>query len=115
MIARRQSTGFEGDDVSRKEAACNYDVVRLVLFGFATAAIARETGLTRAQVQSRVKMYNLQGIRGMFRKGYTADALQVMKLARTVKPQKRQQDHTLYHAIRNKVLETYRNKDNSDE
>ena len=115
MSHKRHSTGFEGNDVSRTEAACNYDVVRLVLFGFATAAIARETGLTRSQVQLRVKMYNLQGIRGMFRKGYTADALQVMKLARTVKPQKRQQDHTLYHAIRNKVLEKCRAELNSNE
>lgn len=114
MNTIRQSTGFQGDDVSLKEATCNYDVVRLVLFGFATAAIARETGLTRAQVQSRVKLYNLQGVRSMFRKGYTENAEEVMRLARRVPKAKKQEDHTLYHAIRNKVLETCRIKSNSD-
>lgn len=101
-----KSTAIKGVDA--EVFKCNYDVIRLVLYGFSTAAIARKTGLTIAQVTSRVRMYNMQGIRSKFRHGETQEAIGVTHLALTVTNYTRKQDTDMYQGIRDNVLQTLR-------
>lgn len=103
-----RSTGIDDRFVSKEDSKINYTVIRLVLYGFSTTAIANETGLTYSQVQNRVRMYKLQGVRSMFRLGETEDAKQVMKMALRVPNNKREEDKILYHKIRNSILDTFK-------
>jgi hypothetical protein len=101
-----KSTAVKG--VDPEVFKCNYDVIRLVLYGFSTAAIARKTGLTIPQVTSRVRMYNMQGIRSKFRHGETQEAIGVSHLALTVTNYTRKQDTDRYQDIRDNVLTSLR-------
>lgn len=103
-----RSTGIDDRFVSKEDSKINYTVIRLVLYGFSTTAIANETGLTFSQVQNRVRMYQLQGVRSMFRLGETEDAKQVMKMALRVPNNKREEDKILYHRIRNSILDAFK-------
>lgn len=103
-----RSTGLTEKYASREDGSINYKVIRLVLYGFSTTAIANETGLTYSQVQNRVRMYQLQGVRSMFRLGETEDAKQVMKTALRVTNNKREEDKILYNRIRNSILDAYK-------
>lgn len=107
-IFKIKSTGLDERFVSREESKLNYSVIRLVLFGFSTVAIANRTGLTRAQVQHRVKMYKLQGARSLFRNGETAGSQSVMQTALRVPSEKKESDKMLYHKIRNNVLNAHK-------
>ena len=107
-ILKIRSTGLTEKYASREDSAINYEVIRLVLHGFATSAISYHTGLTCSQVQNRVRMYKLQGARAMFRMGQTAAAQAVMKTAIRVSPQKKLEEKDLYQAIRNGILEAYK-------
>jgi hypothetical protein len=106
---KTKSTAMKGVDL--EVFKCNYDVIRLVLYGFSTAAIARKTGLTVAQVTSRVRTYNMQGIRSKFRHGETQEAIGVSHLALTVTNYTRKQDTDKYQDIRDNVLHTLRKYD----
>lgn len=107
-ITNIRSTGIDDRFVSKEDSKVNYTVIRLVLYGFSTTAIANETGLTYSQVQNRVRMYQLQGVRSMFRLGETEDAKQVMKMALRVPNNKREEDKILYHRIRNSILDAFK-------
>jgi hypothetical protein len=107
-VLKIRSTGLSDNATSREDSALNYEVIRLVLFGFATDAIAHRTGLTHSQVQNRVRMYQLQGFRSLFRRGHTPQAQQVMKVAMTVPSQSKTEEKNRYQAIRDSVLETFR-------
>lgn len=107
-IMNIRSTGIDDRFVSKEDSKINYTVIRLVLYGFSNTAIANETGLTYSQVQNRVKMYQLQGVRSMFRLGETEDAKQVMKMALRVPNNKREEDKILYHRIRNSILDAFK-------
>jgi hypothetical protein len=107
-ILKIRSTGLTEKYASREDSAINYEVIRLVLHGFATSAISYHTGLTCSQVQNRVRMYKLQGARAMFRMGQTAAAQAVMRTAIRVSPQKKLEEKDLYQAIRNGILEAYK-------
>lgn len=107
-MVKIRSTGLTEKYSSQEDGAINYQVIRMVLFGFATSAISYYTGLTCAQVQNRVKMYKLQGARSMFRMGQTDNAKMVMKLAMRVPLNKRLQEKDLYQAIRNGILDAYK-------
>jgi hypothetical protein len=102
----RSSALFE-PEASQRDIAINYQVIRLVLFGFATEAIASHTGLTCSQVQYRVRMYKLQGARSMFRMGQTVSSKAVMKMAMRVSPQKKVEEKEVYQAIRDSILDAY--------
>jgi len=107
-MVKIRSTGLTEKYASQEDGAINYQVIRMVLFGFATSAISYYTGLTCAQVQNRVRMYKLQGARSMFRTGQTASAQAVMKVAMRVPFNKRLQEKDLYQAIRNGILDAYK-------
>jgi len=109
-IVRVRSTGLTDNYTSKEDSYINYEVIRLILYGFATTAVAHRTGLTFSQVQNRVRMYNLQGMRSMFRMGHTEHSQQVMKLAMRVPAQRVNQEKDLYQTIRNGVLETFRQR-----
>lgn len=104
---KTRSTGLQDPYTSRDDANVNYEVIRLVLHGFATSAISYHTGLTCAQVQHRVRMYQLQGERAMFRTGQTARAQEVMRMALRVSAQKKAQEKDLYQHIRDGILESF--------
>jgi hypothetical protein len=103
-----RSTGLLPQYASREDAAVNYEVIRLVLYGFATSAIAYHTGMTCAQVQNRVRMYKLQGERSLFRTGQTANAHEVMQLSLLVSAQKKAGEKEVYQLIRNEILEAFK-------
>jgi hypothetical protein len=107
-ILKIRSTGLTERYASREDSSINYEVIRLVLHGFATSAISHHTGLTCAQVQNRVRMYKLQGVRSMFRMGQTAASRSVMKMAMRVSPQKKLEEKDLYQAVRDGILEAYK-------
>jgi hypothetical protein len=103
-----RSSALTESEASQRDIAINYQVIRLVLFGFATEAVAFYTGLTCSQVQYRVKMYKLQGARSMFRMGQTDNAKMVMKLAMRVSPKKKAAEKEMYQAIRDSILDAYK-------
>lgn len=103
-----RSTGLQDPYTSREDANINYEVIRLVLYGFATSAIAHHTGLTCAQVQTRVSMYKLQGARSMFRSGQTTHAQEVMRMSLRVSPKNKAQDKDLYQSIRDGILAAFK-------
>jgi hypothetical protein len=103
-----RSTGLLPQYASREDAAANYEVIRLVLYGFATSAIAHHTGMTCAQVQNRVRMYQLQGERSLFRTGQTANAHEVMQLSIRVSAQNKAGEKEIYQTIRNGILEAFK-------
>jgi hypothetical protein len=109
-----RSTGLLDISASREDAAINYEVIRLVLYGFATSAISHHTGLTSAQVQTRVRMYKLQGVRSLFRTGQTVAAQEVMKMSLRVSPQKKAQEKDLYQRIRDGILEAFKKGKSSE-
>jgi hypothetical protein len=103
-----RSSGLDERYFSKEDSKINFSVIRLVLYGFSTAAIANKTGLTYSQVQYRVRMYKLQGARSMFRMGETEGAKTVMQLALRVPTAKREQDKMLYQKIRDGILDAYK-------
>lgn len=105
-----RSTALDERYTLKEDSNINFTVIRLVLYGFSTTAIANETGLTYSQVQHRVRMYKLQGARSMFRMGATEGSKAVMRLALRVPTAKRDQDKMLYQKIRDDILDAYKNE-----
>ena len=103
-----RSTSLDERYALKEDSNINFTVIRLVLYGFSTTAIANKTGLTYSQVQHRVRMYKLQGARSMFRMGETVGAQAVMQLALRVPTAKREQDKMLYQKIRDGILDAYK-------
>lgn len=86
----------------------NYSIVRLVKFGFSTQAIADHNGLSLSQVQNRVRMYGLQGVRREFRHGLTAEAGIVREAALQVPQHIQDKEAAKYNKIRTTVLKSIR-------
>lgn len=107
-ILNKRSTGLDNRYFSKKDTEINYMVICLVLYGFSTTAIANHTGLTYSQVQHRIRMYKLQGMRSMFRMGETKEAQLVKRLALRVSSTKREKDKEFYHSIRNSILDAFK-------
>lgn len=107
-IMNIRSTGLDDSYVSKEDSKINYDVIRFIKYGFSTTAIANRTGLTYSQVQNRVRMYKLQGVRSMFRLGETEEAQQVMQIALRVSNNKRAEEKALFHKIRNSILDAFK-------
>lgn len=108
-IIKIRSTSLIGDHIEKTDKAINYQVIRLVQFGFATSAISYYTGLTCAQVQNRVRMYRLQGMRSMFRTGQTPNSQNVMKMAMRVSRKNKNEEINIYQKVRNEILNAYKN------
>ena len=107
-IVTIRTTALDARYAFKEDSDINFTVIRLVLYGFSTTAIANKTGLTYSQVQHRVRMYKLQGARSMFRMGETEGAKAVMQLALRVPTNKREQDKMLYQKIRDGILDAYK-------
>lgn len=103
-----RSTGLNDSYFPKGDTKINYTVIRLVLYGFSTMAIANYTGLTYAQVQYRIRMYKLQGVRAMFRMGETKEAKIVKQKALRVSPTTRANEKDLYQNIRDSILAAYK-------
>lgn len=86
----------------------NYSIVRLIKYGFSTQAIAERNGITNSQVQNRVRMYGLQGVRRNFRHGWTPEAEIVQEAALQVPQRIQNQETAKYNKIRKTVLASIR-------
>lgn len=102
------STSLADGVGTNQDRKLNYDMIRLTLFGFSTDAISEATGLSKAQVNSRIRMYKLQGQRAMFRAGITEHAQKIIKIAKRVPTEEKKAEMQKYHKLRNRVLEALR-------
>lgn len=68
------STGMTPDRATREEIENNFRAVLMIKNGFTTHAVSKATGLTAPQINYRVKLYSLTGIRGDFRNNNTDES-----------------------------------------
>lgn len=66
---------------SSADFATNFKLIRLIKYGFSTAAICSNLQLTPSQVSYRVKMFNLAGSRRDFRNADTKESVEIIQIA----------------------------------
>lgn len=84
--------------------ASNYYIARMVIHGFSTKAIASYLGDTPSQVQSRISLYGLTGVRGKFRNGQTAEAASLIETAINRSPDQLKADTARFEKIRLRIM-----------
>lgn len=86
----------------------NYKLIRLVQHGFSNEGISHVTGLSHSQVQYRVRMYKLSGVRRCFRNGITDIADSVIAQSLTVSATQHKKDAAIFERVRQSILDSYK-------